>query len=251
MAHLAIGDDMLDASTRKRKAQLIEAKRKKDDAKKAMDAPFPDDISMWSVEDVCRWLDVLSLSQYKLAFREASIDGDFLLNLREEDMRDVLGIEHALHRRKIIITRDKVRPLSDVEQRMKETVLREEGATNARTNRRVQDALPARDVVFSMCRNGRFKKLTKVLDAGFKIDTMDDKGNTLLITACQNLNKRMVEMLLDRRADINHQNILGNTPLHFAMAYEPAGELGEYLIERGADDMLENNKGLSPYDGLD
>lgn len=39
---------------------------------------------------MCRWLDTLALSQYKLAFREASIDGDFLLNLREEDMRDVL-----------------------------------------------------------------------------------------------------------------------------------------------------------------
>ena len=58
-------------------------------------------------------------------------------------------------------------------------------------------------------------------------------------------------MLLDRRANINHQNNLGNTPLHYAMAYEPEGVLGEYLIGRGSDDMIENNEGLTPYDGIE
>lgn len=28
------------------------------------------------------------------------------------------------------------------------------------------------------------------------------------------------------------------------------GTLGEFLIENGADDTLENNDGLTPYDGL-
>ena len=80
---------------------------------------------------------------------------------------------------------------------------------------------------------------------------MDSHGNTLLSLACQQVNQRIVEMLLDRRANINHQNNLGNTPLHYAMAYEPEGSLGEYLIGRGADDMIENNDGLSPYDGIE
>lgn len=159
-------------------------------------------------------------------------------------------MEHALHRRKIILTRDKLRPLSKAEEAMKVAVLSEEGSTATRVQKRIEDSLPDRDTIFSMCRNGRYKRLEKVLDQGFDVDTMDQKGNTLLIVACQNLNRRMVEMLLDRRANVDHQNLLGNTPLHFAMAYEPAGELGEYLISRGADDMLENHKGLSPYDGL-
>ena len=34
------------------------------------------------------------------------------------------------------------------------------------------------------------------------------------------------------------------------MAYDPEGALGEYLIDKGANDMLENKLGLSPYDGL-
>ena len=41
-----------------------------------------------------------------------------------------------------------------------------------------------------------------------------------------------------------------NTALHYAMAYDPSGELGEYLIEKGADDTLENVFHLTPYDGV-
>jgi len=37
------------------------------------------------------------------------------------------------------------------------------------------------------------------------VDAEDEKGNTLLIVACQNCNRRMVEMLLARSANINHQ----------------------------------------------
>ena len=42
----------------------------------------------------------------------------------------------------------------------------------------------------------------------------------------------------------------GNTPLHYAMAYDPQGVLGEMLISRGGDDTITNNEGLSCYDGL-
>lgn len=52
------------------------------------------------------------------------------------------------------------------------------------------------------------------------MDKEDEKGNTLLIVAAQNCNQKMCEMLLRRKADINHQNINGNTALHFAMAYD-------------------------------
>ncbi len=36
------------------------------------------------------------------------MDGEFLLELRPEDLHDVLGVEHQLHIRKIIISRDKL-----------------------------------------------------------------------------------------------------------------------------------------------
>ena len=74
--------------------------------------PAPE-MRLWSVADVARWLDTLSLGQYKDAFREA-VDGDFLLESREEDLQ-VLGMEHKLHVRKVILGRDKLRPLSETD----------------------------------------------------------------------------------------------------------------------------------------
>ena len=87
---------------------------------------------------------------------------------------------------------------------------------------------------------------------GFKLDLADDNGNTLLLVCAQNNNSGLVKFLLGREGvNINHQNGGGNTALHFAMAYDNSGKMGEMLIKEGADDMLENKKGLSPYDGLD
>ena len=51
-------------------------------------------------------------------------------------------------------------------------------------------------------------------------------------------------------SDINHRNAQGNTPLHFAMAYDSEGTLAEYLIQQGADDTIENNVGCTCYDGI-
>ena len=56
--------------------------------------------------------------------------------------------------------------------------------------------------------------------------------------------------MTNRGASVNHQNGQGNTALHFALAFDSEGLLGEYLIERGADDTLENVEGLTPYDGV-
>ena len=59
-------------------------------------------VSAWSVEDVSKWLDTLSLGQYKETFIDAAIDGEFLYDLDEEDLKNTLGIEHRLHRKKIL-----------------------------------------------------------------------------------------------------------------------------------------------------
>ncbi len=51
--------------------------------------PLPNSVRSWTVSDVCRWLDSLSLSQYSAAFTEGAVDGPFLLELREEDLMQV------------------------------------------------------------------------------------------------------------------------------------------------------------------
>ena len=84
--------------------------------------PMPSNIRMWTVDDVARWLDTLSLGHYAAAFREATVDGPFLMELREEDLIQVLGVTHKLHVRKIMVSREKLKPLSEQEFNNKEKV---------------------------------------------------------------------------------------------------------------------------------
>eukprot|EP01041_Mallomonas_annulata_P008252 gene8252-16970_t len=59
-------------------------------------------VSAWSVEDVSRWLQTLALGQYCEAFLDAAIDGEFLYDLNDDDLKNTLGVEHRLHRKKIL-----------------------------------------------------------------------------------------------------------------------------------------------------
>ena len=62
------------------------------------------EVSSWTVPDVGDWLESLSLGQYQDCFADAAIDGSFLYDLNDEDLRNTLGIEHNLHRKKILIS---------------------------------------------------------------------------------------------------------------------------------------------------
>ena len=88
-------------------AELTKVRALEEARKQPVD-PLPHDTHKWSVRDVGKWLDALSLSQYKIAFEEAAVDGDFLMELRPEDIHDVLGVSHPLHVRKLVIARDRL-----------------------------------------------------------------------------------------------------------------------------------------------
>ena len=255
--------EILDAASKRRKMEEAEKVRRVEEAKLALAKPFDEDVTKWNIHDVGRWLDTLTLGQYKRAFAEAAVDGEFLMELRAEDVADVLGVEHRLHVKKILAARDKLRPLTEDERRRKEQLEWERKAAEHRGDGALQDkhgnahaisdepeGPPPVATVFSMVRNNRIKRVREALNAGFDLEAADETGNTLLLVACQNVNRKVVEMCVERGANINAQNRAGNTPLHFAMAYDPEGALGEYLIDKGANDMLENKLGLSPYDGL-
>ena len=59
-------------------------------------------VAEWSVQDVGEWLQSLALDQYREAFADAAVDGAFLYDLNDEDLRNTLGIDHHLHRKKIL-----------------------------------------------------------------------------------------------------------------------------------------------------
>ncbi len=107
-------------------------------------------------------MDSLSLGQYIDAFSEGAVDGPFLMELREEDLVQVLGVKHKLHVRKILTSREKLKPLSQQELKQKQVVELEEKAAATRN----EFGVPTLDTVFSQARNGRIKRVQDSLNAG-------------------------------------------------------------------------------------
>lgn len=98
-------------------------------------------------------------------------------------------------------------------------------------------------------RHADFDKLEYLLDEiGIGTDTHDEHGNTLLIIAAQQGNKKLCKFLLRRGAYINAQNHHGNTVLHYLYEYGHVN-LAEYLIQKGADDSFLNGEGLTCFEG--
>ena len=74
----------------------------------------------------------------------------------------------------------------------------------------------------SLVRHGKYRDLEDTLNGpewSLPIDYCDESGNTLLMVACQNGNRRIVKLCLRRGSKINKQNLNGNTSLHFAFGY--------------------------------
>ena len=61
-------------------------------------------VQAWSVSDVTKWLGTLSLGQYRETFKDGAVDGAFLYALTDDDLRNTLGVEHRLHRKKILFS---------------------------------------------------------------------------------------------------------------------------------------------------
>ncbi len=118
----------------------------------------------------------------------------------------------------------------------------------AQENKMAQDF----EELCSFVRHGKYREVEEKMnepDWTLPIDYPDAVGNTLLMVACQNGNKRIAKLCLRRGAELNKQNINGQSCLHYAYGYG-FEELGEYLIEKGADDSLKNADQLTCYEGL-
>ena len=103
--------------------------------------------------------------------------------------------------------------------------------------------------IFSYARHNRYLELESLFMEGLNPDSKDENGNTILIIAAQNNNKRIIKIALRYGAQINMQNILGNTALHFAKEFKYYN-IFEYLIKKGADPNITNLRGLKAKEGL-
>eukprot|EP00428_Durinskia_dybowskii_P067054 CAMPEP_0170370428 /NCGR_PEP_ID=MMETSP0117_2-20130122/8506_1 /TAXON_ID=400756 /ORGANISM="Durinskia baltica, Strain CSIRO CS-38" /LENGTH=282 /DNA_ID=CAMNT_0010625203 /DNA_START=133 /DNA_END=981 /DNA_ORIENTATION=+ len=104
--------------------------------------------------------------------------------------------------------------------------------------------------VFSYARHGRCEEIERLFSKGLPVDVRDSFGNTVLIIACQNGNKRVAKAVLRRGANINSRNHKGNTPLHYCYHYGYGDSLGQYLISKGADADARNNAGKTIEQGI-
>uniref|UniRef100_A0A7S1XLN4 Uncharacterized protein n=1 Tax=Phaeomonas parva TaxID=124430 RepID=A0A7S1XLN4_9STRA len=105
------------------------------------------------------------------------------------------------------------------------------------------------DMAILAARHSNIEKLEEALDNQISVDTTDEHGNTLLMIAGQQGDKRLIKFLLRRGADVHAQNLQGNSVLHYCYEYGHT-TLGEYLISKGADSTLLNAQGLTCFEGL-
>ncbi|KAF1318013.1 Acyl-coa-binding protein, partial [Globisporangium splendens] len=108
------------------------------------------------------------------------------------------------------------------------------------------------EAIFSHCRHDKYDDVEVMLnspDWTLPIDAKDIMGNTLLSIACQNNNKRIAKLCMRRGADINTQNLNGQTVLHYCHEHG-FHDLIDYLMEKGAKDDILNADGLTCYEGL-
>jgi hypothetical protein len=87
-------------------------------------------VSSWSVEDVSKWLQTIALGQYTEAFIDAAIDGEFLYDLNDDDLKNTLGIEHRLHRKKILNAVHRLKMAEAQKDSRLASLLKETGSSN-------------------------------------------------------------------------------------------------------------------------
>lgn len=94
------------------------------------------------------------------------------------------------------------------------------------------------------CIQGDFNQCKKLLDTGqIEINYKEDlMGRSLLHLTVKGKNKKLIEYLIKKGADVNAKDELGETPLHVA-AQLPDHEITEILLNSGANVHATNCKG--------
>jgi hypothetical protein len=103
--------------------------------------------------------------------------------------------------------------------------------------------------IYSAARHGRHHEVEAQLVAGFDPRYKDSFGNSLFHVACQNGNKRIAKLAIKFGGNMDDQNVKGQTGLHFLFAYGYP-EVAEYFIEKGANEYIPNESGLTAREGI-
>jgi hypothetical protein len=108
----------------------------------------------------------------------------------------------------------------------------------------------AAEAAIAAARHCDIAQLEDALACDIPVDTTDERGNTLFMIACQQGSKQIAKFLLRRGANINAQNIQGNTALHFCYTFGHIA-LAQYLASKGADERILNVFNMTCYEGTE
>ncbi|KAG5675929.1 hypothetical protein PVAND_005786 [Polypedilum vanderplanki] len=74
-------------------------------------------VPLWSIEDVGEWVKQIGFGEYEHNFYDAKVDGDLLLQLNEENLRDDLGIKNGIRRKRFERELQNLKKLADYSSR--------------------------------------------------------------------------------------------------------------------------------------
>lgn len=70
-------------------------------------------VPLWSVEDVREWVKQIGFAEYERNFFESRVDGDLLLQLTEENLREDIGITNGIRRRRFRRELENLKKMAD------------------------------------------------------------------------------------------------------------------------------------------
>lgn len=74
-------------------------------------------VPLWSTEDVREWVKQIGFAEYASNFVESRVDGDLLLQLTEENLRDDIGITNGIRRRRFTRELQNLKKMADYSSR--------------------------------------------------------------------------------------------------------------------------------------
>lgn len=70
-------------------------------------------VPLWSVEDVSQWVKQIGFTEYIKNFYDSRVDGDLLLQLTEENLREDIGISNGIRRRRFKRELENLKKMAD------------------------------------------------------------------------------------------------------------------------------------------
>jgi ankyrin repeat protein len=107
------------------------------------------------------------------------------------------------------------------------------------------------ELQFYIIKDSSCLKFKEIFERGeVEIESKDEKGNTFLSLATQANCIEIIEFLIEKNADVNTQNKLLNTPLHYALSNQNF-YIANILLKKRASENLCNKDGLIPWQCID